>query len=275
MLRTRYNDTRNHHLLVNKLKEYGGTVTKRYEQISQRLDNLVQDKITGAVQQLADAVMAGTTGTDLIPFIANANTEVTNNPQALAQAREIIFETLETEYLTNSATKNYETARQHFNNIGKRFKKATTIAPAGTTANDIATGTAEQRAAWIDTQALPNELDKAWTQLRLAAAATGKITDTGEHYLGLAINPQQAKRRDIWQAWTADQHWTAILNTGAIIEAPELDKHEPYREPKPLEYRQLRIPDGYGSIGNMLYRYEDATFDPELLDANGEPTRVA
>ena len=267
-------DRTSHRRTVQNLIKRGGTVTKRYREIEERLETFNRHKITNTVEDLADAVIEGATGSELTPFIVAVNAELSPDNRVHVAAVEAISQRLRDEYLNHSAQKNYDAAREAYNDLAAKFTAAHTTTPTNTPASELVGASAKQREAWLETQTLAPQLSEALNTLRIAALATTKYSNTDAELLGLALIPNDANRRDVWEAWRRENRWGDLIDLGVTLQAPTLDALEPYAEPKPLVQRQIATPDGYSNVGNPVYFYETATFDPERLDEHGNPTRV-
>ncbi|MHC5557685.1 hypothetical protein [Kocuria sp. U4B] len=151
------------------------------------------------------------------------------------------------------ATEVWEAAAAMFNASATRFTKATTIVNPEAPAEAVVRMDNKTRTAWMDAVNAAAELDQLTPLILDAAALAGWATGGQERQLPLVCKPGEAHRRRVWEAWvTTDgntRRWGALNALGVTIAAPEdLDDVKPYREPKPLEIRQVRSGVGIRQI---------------------------
>ena len=98
--------------------------------------------------------------------------------------------------------------------------------------------------------------------LRPLAAAAASLagtpgTEKGETLIALTVDTDGIHRRRVWEAWEIGTgrttRWGALVGIGATVRAAGLDHLEPYRQPRPMEVKQVRHGIGIRQVA----------FDPE------------
>jgi hypothetical protein len=105
----------------------------------------------------------------------------------------------------------------------------------------------ERRRAWTNAAVFATKLDRSVPVLSAAAQLCGLpeavSRDAGGRdgiLLPLVCDPGELHRRKVWEAFAAKGRcgrWSALVALGARIRAADLEHFEPYRPPRPKQYR--------------------------------------
>lgn len=177
------------------------------------------------------------------------------------------------EVASTVAGANYAAIAKQYNEIAERFTSAATAFDPETDAVIVARdATNQQRKQWNEAESWAGELTRLSQPLATAAALAGVPNlDKTEVVLALLCQPTDQHRRQVWTAFTTRDpdrrcgRWSALTSLGVEIRAlpaDQLGALQPYREPKPIEVRQIPIADG-------ITRAEK--FDPEDKDYRPPP----
>ena len=78
-----------------------------------------------------------------------------------------------------------------------------------------------------------------------AAASLAGVPIDQEHLIALTVDTDGIHRRKVWSAWERTDgrtsRWGALIGIGAVLRAAALDGLQPYRRPRPMEVRQVRV----------------------------------
>ena len=73
----------------------------------------------------------------------------------------------------------------------------------------------------------------------------GTDTTAPECLLALCVDVTGLHRRRVWECWERTDgrtsRWSALIGIGAVLRAAALDGLQPYRRPRPMEVRQVRV----------------------------------
>jgi hypothetical protein len=224
---------------VQAVIDAGGTVTQEYTDAVARwrawntpAGESASDRLAAAYRDGADLATLNTLRQEAI--IAQSSTTVdlaTVNNSVAPIAREHIM----TAYKATAAA-NYETLRDKFNDAADRFhSKADVIDPDPGT---LVSAPARTRTAWLEADLIARELDALAAPLADAATLAGHAVKTPADHAGLTMNAGDLHRRRVWEALNATGRcgkWSALVNLGATLNAPDLDSLTPYREARPIE----------------------------------------
>lgn len=252
---------------VNIITAAGGTITSRFEQALDRwaayseLDNQAQANLNSAILD------PNTTTEELATLHALAVVEASPNPVNNATVKNAagahILNALRAEYATVAAA-NYETMRDRFNTAAEKFRDTINTVDPDAKPEQLMSASAKIRTAWADMPMLALELDALLSVLATAATLAGKAATQTQHHIGLTTNADGLHRRRVWEAWDNNTsragRWQALTTLGATIEAPSLDTYTPYREPAPMETRQVR---GNHGVRNTEVDPEDDNYETE------------
>ena len=125
--------------------------------------------------------------------------------------------------------------------------------------------------AYLSVPLVVLELEQHLDDLTLAARLAGVNINDETMRLPMAANLGTLHRRRVWEAWRTTTgrggRWHALVKAGATLKAPAtVTDLAPYREPEPLQVRQVRI-SSYPLVG-----YKRVEIDPEddaFARANG------
>lgn len=159
---------------------------------------------------------------------------------AIGRATDALYETV--------SEANWDTIAGSFNAAADAFTKAHQTVPATTAPASLVTASDRIRKAWAEGQSQRAALDGLIDAL-LAAARLAGLNAAGQTWaIGATVQAENLHRRRVWEAWESDDRWTALLNLGATIQAPELDDLSPYREPAPIENRMEPRGIGWATV---------------------------
>jgi hypothetical protein len=244
----------------------GGSVTAEYERLAQRWADYIATEHSAA-EQLA-AAFTGTEPLERVHELTSMALAELATPQERATVRNTLdaylYPVLKTEY-GKTAAANYETLREQFNTTAAAFTKAATTADPDADAANLLQADAKTRTAWLDAAVLAQELTSLVPALATAARLAGARVLNNDDHLSLTTNPGTLHRRRVWEAWAAagrGGRWAALTKLGAIIHAPALEDIKPYRQPEPMQIKQ--VPVAYG-IKQVPYDPEDADYKPSTI----------
>jgi hypothetical protein len=157
------------------------------------------------------------------------------------------------------AKANYAKLAGMFDTAAKRFTECVAVIDPETAADVVVTGSEEQRAAWSTAPVIGADLDAALPVLSAAAALAGLALHPVNDVLPLSVDPDGLHRRRVWEAWSKQdgrtRRWGALVALGAKLRAVDLERFEPYRQPKPLEQKQEQV--GRGAVRTYMVDPED------------------
>lgn len=163
----------------------------------------------------------------------------------------------------------YAQVAELFNKAATDFTAAAQLADPETDPTEMVTQPDKSRKAWHNSESHANQLSRLIDPLAAAAALAGVDgTDSDTTRLPLCVNVEGDHRRQLWTAWVRRDgrcnRWSALHQLGATIRAlPDLEQHQVYAEPRPIEHRRVQV-------GRGEYRFED--HDPE--DADYRPASI-
>lgn len=242
---------------IRIIQEAGGTFTDEYHRIAERTA-VFNPGDAIAQERFIEAVLGDEPDTEVILWRSLALAEAVANPTHYATIRNALTaaaDRLRAIEIEKTANANYELIRAQFNDEATAFTKAHEVIAADTDPALLALAPEKTRKAWVDGQTRIGTLNQLIPLLLAAARLTGRRVDNN-HALGFTIAADGLHRRRVWEAWEADNRWTALITLGATIHAPALNDYTHYREPKPMERIQVR--------GELGIRMED--IDPEDTD---------
>ncbi|NUU30838.1 hypothetical protein [Arthrobacter sp. C9C5] len=242
----------------------GGSVTSEYERLAQRWHDYIDADRTAA-DKLA-AAFIGTEPLERVHELTGLALAELAGPKERATVRNDLdaqlYPILKNEYAKTAAA-NYDTLRGQFNATAAAFTKAAATADPDTDAGTLLQADAKTRTAWLDAAVHAQELTALVPVLAAAAKLAGARVITNDDHLPLTVNPGSAHRRRVWEAWASNGRagrWAALAKLGATIHAPALDDIKPYRQPAPMQIKQ--VPVAYG-IQQIPYDPEDADYKPQ------------
>ena len=199
-------------------------------------------------QRLADAVIAGTQDTTSLRALALA--EVSAMPPAHATIDAVVKHAALAklrDIYAPIAVPNYQRLAADFDGIATKFASAANIIDPEEPAERLVHASDRLRKAWSDAEKFAHQLTEMMTALAAAANLCGIPIATQEELLALVCDPAGLHRRRVWEAWDSTGRagrWAALVALGATIRAHDLDAFEPYRQPRPMEVRQIPVARG-------------------------------
>ena len=266
-----------HRKLIAEITDAGVTPPPRWTELNDRLDGYLSLPATAA-QRLADAVIAPTKNTDVPLLRAIALAEQSATPDRVAAVNRVVIDAIEQQMLdayAPVALKNYRTLADAFDALAGEFTALVNVVDCEADPRDMMAASEEQRQAWISAELKAAALDGALPPLAAAAQLAGIRLDAPNRHapgwwhsplstgalIALAVHTDGLHRRRVWEAWKSTGRcgrWTALVALGAHIGAAALRDFEPYREPRPLIYRQQQVPGApRGDIENIVIDPED------------------
>lgn len=136
-----------------------------------------------------------------------------------------------------------------FDRLAQQFSTAARAVDPEAPAADLVESPTKIRAAWGDAERYAHQLSTALVRLAAAASLAGvPNTERGEVMIPLVADITGCHRRRTWESWRTmsgrTRRWGALLKTGAVLRAADLNHIEPYALPMQMEVRQ--IPSGLG-----------------------------
>lgn len=250
---------------INTVLTAGGTVTPEYERLARRraefdaLNVNLADELTAAV--LSDAPLDGFAQLHKLA-IASAHVD----PIAQATVRNQVHAALEawmTAEYAQTAEANYDTLRAQFNRDADAFTAAHQIVDANSDPAELVTASDKIRKAWAEGRRLAPALTAQVAPLVTAARLAGApITNTADPLGVVLATTKNDHRRRVWEAW--ENGWSAVLDLGVRIHAPELANVTDYAKPLPMETRPVRVDMGAGMVGQQYIDVDphDADYIP-------------
>jgi hypothetical protein len=187
---------------------------------------------------------------------------------------------LKTAY-AESASANYSTVASKFDEAAARITQYAAVVDLELAADAVVSLDAKSREAWMNGAIAARELDSALEALIGAAALAGAQTRDNDGrpltgaLIGLCCDCNGVHRRRAHEAWAASKgrvgRWAGLLALGVTLRAATLDGFEPYREPRPLEVRQVR--SGMG-VRQVTVDPEDQDYQPVSTD-HRTPAEIA
>jgi len=233
---------------IDQIIEAGGTVTKEYDRLHNRLRAFsdIDDDIIGRLTEalMSDEPIGTVADLRALAVAAEAGTQVHSATVQNAVFR-TVHKAMEAEY-AKTAVANYNSIRDQFNEHADEFTNAHNVIPATTDPATLVTATDKIRKAWAAGQAAALALTAKVPLLVLAATLAGTRIQHPTVPIGLVAQVDGLHRRRVWEAY--DDGWTALLELGATIHAPELHDYADYREPRPIESRQKRGELGFITV---------------------------
>lgn len=221
----------------------GAQFTDRHRDIEARWDTFTAMPLVPAAERLATAIINNAPAEELQLLTDLAAAESLGHggaiPSALARARKHITRALKDE-AAESGRNAHRLFTEQFNTAAEQFTTLATIQNPATPGDRIVGLPKKAQDAWLHGRKLVDDLNRLEEALGAAARLAGVWVDpmhTG-HRLGLVVTRGTAHRRRVWEAWTSPNRWTDLVNTGATLHAVDLDKYEPFREPRTVIYNQ-------------------------------------
>lgn len=250
---------------VDNIVDHGGTVTKEYTRLQGRLRDYLNgdDSSADPFDALAEAVKGKATPQEIADLERAALIEGAASREDRASARNHVESELtaamRVEYRTTAAS-NYDIMRSRYNERATRYVELAEVVAPNTDPAQLVTAEQADREAWAELQTLAHELDHSLNLTHEAARIAGaNLDDTQASLIGVAVRPEQERRRAIWDAWNSTDKWANLISLDIKLEAPDLDQLAPYREPQPIETRYRQ-----GSHGFTAYDH-----DPEEPAGHG------
>jgi hypothetical protein len=268
---------------VQLLTEHGVQPPPAWTDLSDRLDAYLAIDNT-AVTRLCDAIVTppGKNPPDVAALRAMALAEQAG-PQTVASVNNTVVARVQAEMVAAYepvAATNYATIADQFDVIAADFTAAAATVDPETPSADMVLAPDDHRTAWSDAERHAHRLDATLIALAAAAQLAGTRLHSGDGFwyeapadpgalLALALaDSEGCNRRTLWSAWQVDtgrtRRWGAVLAAGATIRAHRGDTLTPYREPKPLQYKQEQIP------GQPRGFVRQVTVDPEAKQLPAE-----
>lgn len=237
---------------VAVVEQAGATIPPKFAQLRDRWTAVLEMDGSTAAEQLAAAVLTGKGG-DVETLYPLALAGMSANPQAAAQVRETIARQIGPELhrlYGTTAAKNHAHMAREFNAAAAEFAALVAVVDPDADPAQLLTAPDEVRHRWSDAPGLAARLDGLAEVVRVAAQLAGfahAATDEGR--LPLVVDPGGAKRRDVWDAWSAADgrggRWSRLIAAGATLTARPLDDVSSYRKPMPMESRFVKTRIGH------------------------------
>lgn len=242
---------------IQTIQNNGAALTARHNEIESRWAAYVAAERVPASVRLAEAVISGEGDIALLESLAIAETQLPANIRgaAIIRARQVIEIKIADE-VKISGRDAYEKFQDEFNDVAGKFTEASRIVSPAADGATLVGASAKIQTAWMKGRELTLELDRLFEALQAAAHLTGVGVTGQSAQMGLVINRGAAHRREVFEAFTSEHKWVQILNTGALIEAPDLDGYKPFRAPAERVYNNGDVFDPED--------YEDSTDEREL-----------
>jgi len=261
---------------VQLLTEHGINPPESWADLSARLDDFLAIDGT-AVTRLCDAIVTppGKNPPDVAALRAMALAEQAG-PQTVAVVNNQVVARVQSAMVAAYepvAATNYATIADQFDAIAAEFTAAAATVDPETPSAEMVLAPDDHRTAWSDAERHAHRLDQTLIAVAAAAQLQGTRLHSGDGFwyeapadpgalISLALaDSEGCNRRTLWSAWQVDtgrtRRWGAVLAAGATIRAHRGDTLTPYREPKPLQYRQEQI------LGQPRGFVRQVTVDPE------------
>ena len=164
------------------------------------------------------------------------------------------------------ARPNYERLAAGFDETAHKFTAAAAVIDPEESAEALVHAPEKLRKSWSAAEQLAHQLSEQSTGLAAAANLCGIPTAAQEALIALTVDAAGLHRRRVWEAWnttgTRTKRWGALVALGARIRAADLDGFEPYRQPMPMETKQILVARG-------AVRFEQV--DPEDAEMTAVP----
>jgi hypothetical protein len=235
------------------------------DQLRERLKAFQRDTSGSAMRdRLAQAVITADPDADLDLLWSAALAESAAPPPLVADLRDHVR--LHTNRAIRAAyaevaQPTYLALAQQFDTAAQALTAAAADADPELSAEQAITLPAKQQSAWKQAAAAVADLNRLAQPLKSAAVLGGICQDTKEADLPLMVDPREANRRTLWDAWeielaedkaeraakngspfTTGQlvrsrcgRWGAVLKAGAAIRACPPDSFTDYRRPGPMD----------------------------------------
>ncbi|MDL5350561.1 hypothetical protein [Microbacterium sp. zg-YB36] len=241
---------------IDRIVAAGGTVTKEYDRLTDRLDQFANVE-NDLLERLTEAVITDAPLSTIADLRAMAVAQEATNLVHAATVRNaveaVVHKAMSVEY-AKTAVANYNTFRDEFNKHADALTAAHKIVPATADPATLVTAANKVRQAWADGQNATLALTATMPLLILAAELAGTSITNPTAPIGLVADVNGLHRRRVWEAF--EQGWTALVELGATLRAPELHEYEEYREPLPIEIQHEQV--GRGTWRNVEVDPEDA-----------------
>ncbi|MBF6449507.1 hypothetical protein IU429_17695 [Nocardia elegans] len=234
---------------VNRVVAAGGTVTQRYRDLDNRLDEY-RYRPAGWLHDLATAVINGEDIDRVRELYTLTVAEAVGGVQGTQkgsvygtaenlvdqQVTNLVAAEMSKEYSANSAMPNLKVLATKFDKLWSEFVSLSKIVDPETNADQIVGKDAKVQQAWLRQLEVKAELDSVLFALGTAAdlAGTRGITGNANTYLGLVMHPSaegQARKR-VWEAWGSDGRcgrWSPLIGLGETLKAIQApNEYTPY-----------------------------------------------
>ncbi|GGL88610.1 hypothetical protein GCM10009706_29080 [Curtobacterium citreum] len=224
---------------VDRIIDAGGTVTDEYTRLKGRLSAF--HSLENASLALLKQAVASDVPMDRVAELRSLSYAELATPPEQAVVRNAVrgelIRLLRVEY-AQTAEGNYEGVGLRFNDTASRYTDAHHTVPASTDPATLVSATAKVRNAWTEGQALAVELTALADLLVVAASLTGRQVGSKGARVGLTVLGAGLHRRELWDAY--DAGWSAVLDLGAELHAPDLEQFEALAEPRAIETRYVQ-----------------------------------
>jgi len=226
---------------VHTVETAGVPAPAEWSALQQRLTDFLHMG-TPVQDQLIAAILAGDQD-DIARLRAAAFAEAHVQPQVNRAVAGAGYQRL-LEVYAPVARKNYQQVAEQFDRAAGEFTAAASVVDPDVGAEQVITGSENQRVAWAEIPRLAARIDTLMGPLRAAAELADVPTKQKEAQLPLVVDPDGVHRRRIWEAWWNTDgragRWAAIIKAGATIRAfpaADLDNFATYLLPRPLEQK--------------------------------------
>lgn len=255
---------------VQRVTDAGGTVTKAYDDAVTRWHDWAELRESSPMQALTDAYEAGATVKQLATLRAAALADQATNAMMEAGVHAAVAPAALSQIMAAyhpTRDDNYRVARDAYNALARQFTTLAETVDVEADARTMVAADETTRSGWLKAEVLAHQLTQAAAVVEDAATlAAHPIADNGAR-IGLLVNTNSAHRRKVWAAYENTDNrcgkWSALVALGCTLEAPALDDATAYREPRPIEKRQV-----HNGIGVRMVDVdpEDADYTPAKRD---------
>ena len=244
--------------------------------VRDRWDQFMELAAVPIRDRLVSAIVGGDGDIPMLRALACSEAGAGSRADVIVEVRGRVYPELIRLY-AEAAADNYALVGKQFDSVAAKFTTAAgKCGDHEASSEDVVGQPNTVRDAWLDAAKHAAELDRLVPVLRAAAELAGISTADDTVLLPLLVDPGDAHRRRVWEAFKADGvrtgRWGALAGLGVRIRACELLELAPYRLPKPLVHKQFPAagPDNRGVYQAVTIDPEDEGYEPP-----GEPRRRA
>ena len=282
-----------HREAIQVLQNTGITIPGKWGRLNQQLTDFLELK-SAALNRLVDSVITPSASDDRTVLRGLAVAEAAATHPAVAQVNNAVINAVLTKLrdtITAAAPSIYAKASDQFNQAAASFHACCEVCDPERPAPEMVSAPDAERTAWMEAEGHAAKLTTLVPPLAVAASLAGipgidlNTLDVDCHptVIGLAVDTTDLQRRRVWEAWLTKDgdgrtgRWGALVALGATIRAlPDLKTHQPYPEPRPMEYRDETVVDQHGHATLIRRVPHDPEDDhtPQPIDGRRQPGRV-